>query len=220
MFSKAEKNYLLNIILGTVGLVCILTGILLKLKLPLLTPLLGGLKLKTIHEWMGYIMAALIVLHLLMHMQWIQVITKSVFANRNKASAVLMTIVVSISSFVGVALLSPTPPGISSTEAHHAGANPEPKPYTDGVFEGQGEGYNGTVRLSVTIQNHAIAGIELLQEDMKSCKLQEHVHPNLGEKIVENQSTTIDGISSATYSSKGYLEAVRDALNKASQPST
>jgi len=138
------------------------------------------------------------------------------FANRKKAIASLMAVAVSIGSFVGVVLLSPTSSRISSTETHHAGANSEEKLYTDGLFEGQGEGYNGTVKVSVNIQNHAIVGIKLIQEDMNSCKLQESVHPNLGEKIVENQLTTVDGVSSATYSSKGYLEAVRDALRKAS----
>lgn len=83
--------------------------------------------------------------------------------------------------------------------------------FTDGVYEGVGEGYNGNIKVSVKVENGKITAIDLLEmEDT----------PGIGDKgaeetiqkIIEAQSTEIEAVSGATVSSDGTIEAVEVAL--------
>ena len=85
--------------------------------------------------------------------------------------------------------------------------------YIDGEYEGRGTGFSGTVTVKVTVAEGKIAEIVVLDaadEDpwFKNAKA-------LLGNIVEAQSTNVEAVSGATYSSKGIIEAVRDALDKA-----
>ena len=85
--------------------------------------------------------------------------------------------------------------------------------YRDGEYEGRGTGFSGTVTVKVTVAEGKIAEIVVLDaadEDpwFKNAKA-------LLGNIVEAQSTNVEAVSGATYSSKGIIEAVRDALDKA-----
>ncbi len=104
MFSTAEKNYLINIILGVAGLACLVTGLLLKFKLP---ALMVYVNLKSLHEWTGYLVATLVVLHLVIHLDWLQVSTKSMVQNKQKFGAAILTLVLSVSLLLGLIALMP-----------------------------------------------------------------------------------------------------------------
>lgn len=82
--------------------------------------------------------------------------------------------------------------------------------YEDGVHIGQGVGYSGTVNVQVTVKNHQIVDIEVLNHNDT---------PSFFEKArgvinsaLKAQTWEVDTISGATYSSRGILEAVRNAL--------
>jgi len=87
--------------------------------------------------------------------------------------------------------------------------------YTPGAYEGIGSGYRGPIH--VRIQTSAV-GIE----DIAIISHQESIFPGLAameellEQILETGESDIDVISGATYSSRGFLQAVEDALEKAS----
>jgi uncharacterized protein with FMN-binding domain len=87
--------------------------------------------------------------------------------------------------------------------------------YVPGFYEGIGSGYKGPIH--VRIQTSAV-GIE----DIAIVSHQESNFPGLVameellEKVLETGETDIDAISGATYSSRGFLQAVEDALEKAS----
>ena len=104
MFSTAEKNYLINIVLGVIGLACIATGLLLKFKIP---ALMAYVNIKALHEWTGYIMAALVVLHFVMHLKWLQALTRSMLQNKQKLAAAILALVFSIGLFAGLIAFSP-----------------------------------------------------------------------------------------------------------------
>lgn len=83
--------------------------------------------------------------------------------------------------------------------------------FTDGVYEGVGEGFKGNIKVSVTVENGNIKTIDLLEiEDT----------PGIGDegakevitKIIEKQSTEVEVKSGATVSSNGTMEAVAVAL--------
>ena len=86
--------------------------------------------------------------------------------------------------------------------------------YTDGNWEGIGMGFGGDIKVAVSVSDGRIISVEILEakaEDAAYLKMAE----TLTLDIVDAQSTEIDTISGATYSSKGILDAVSDALSKA-----
>lgn len=104
MFTNAEKNYLLNIALGVSSLACIITGFILKLKIP---ALMVSVNIKMMHEWTGYLMSALVVLHLLMHLKWMQALTKIMVSNKKKLITTLLVLFVSLALVLGLITLLP-----------------------------------------------------------------------------------------------------------------
>lgn len=85
--------------------------------------------------------------------------------------------------------------------------------YKDGVYIGKGTGFKGTITATVTIRNGKIAEIELENEADD-----EPFFTNasaLTDTIIQAQNTEVDVVSGATYSSKGILEAVDNALAQA-----
>lgn len=87
------------------------------------------------------------------------------------------------------------------------------KAYKDGVYEGTGTGFAGDIKVEVTIKGGKITKIEII-----SCiDGTEYVEKAKGviSSIISNQSTNVDTVSGATYSSVGIIAAVRDALSKA-----
>lgn len=89
MFSKAEKNYFLNIMLLIIGAVCAITGILIGIKSPLLASIMLAIKAKQLHEWSGYLFVILVIIHLMYHFDWIKFMTKSIRAVRTNAAVAL-----------------------------------------------------------------------------------------------------------------------------------
>ena len=87
--------------------------------------------------------------------------------------------------------------------------------YKDGTYEGTGTGFGGEMKLKVTIKKGKITKITVVSK-----KDDEPFFTNakaLFNTIIKKQSTNVDKVSGATYSSNGIIEAVRDALSKAKQ---
>ena len=83
----------------------------------------------------------------------------------------------------------------------------------DGVYTGSGMGYNDNITVRVTVQNGAIANIEILDADDD-----EPYFTNAQAviaRMLSKQTTQVDVVTGATYSSKGIMAAVSDALRKA-----
>ncbi len=80
----------------------------------------------------------------------------------------------------------------------------------DGVYEGSGTGFSGIVRVAVEIKDKKIVNIEVIsnEDDEAFFNRAKGVIAN----IIAGQSTDVDVISGATYSSRGIIEAVNNAL--------
>ncbi len=95
-------------------------------------------------------------------------------------------------------------------------STPSPTPalvYQNGTFTGSGEGYWGTITVSVSIQDDVITAIDILSSDDD-----EPYFTNAKaviSRILTLQSTNVDAVSGATYSSYGILDAVEAALARA-----
>ena len=86
--------------------------------------------------------------------------------------------------------------------------------YKNGTFEGSGTGYGGTITVQVTLQDDTITDVSVTSapgEDSAYLAQGE----NVISSIISEQSTDVDTVSGATFSSTGILEAVNDALTKA-----
>ncbi|MDD7294392.1 MAG: FMN-binding protein [Oscillospiraceae bacterium] len=106
----------------------------------------------------------------------------------------------------------------NSTPASSAVASEIPKgrfPYPDGVYYGSAEGYRGETTVAVSLKDATIDNIMVLEteDDMAFFKKAE----GLLQTILQQQTTEIDTVSGATYSSEGILGAVEDALEQAKQ---
>ena len=88
-----------------------------------------------------------------------------------------------------------------------------PKGFANGVYEGSAEGYNGPVTVRVTIQGGKIAAVDLVSHEDDAQF--DWAWAQIPAAIVSAQSTNVDTVSGATYSSKGIIAAVQKALKKA-----
>ena len=90
--------------------------------------------------------------------------------------------------------------------------------YKDGTYYGTGTGFGGTLKVQVDISGGKIAAIQILENNDGS----EYISKasSIINAIISSQSTNVDTVSGATYSSVGIIQAVRDALSQAAVSST
>ena len=118
----------------------------------------------------------------------------------------------------------------SATPAATPTPTPTPKPakkpkkdtsvsYKDGVYEGQAEGFDGTVTVKVTIKNGKIKKISNTNTDTP--EFFNKAWKTIKSNVISRQSTSeIDTVSGATFSSNGILGALSQALSRADQSGT
>lgn len=85
--------------------------------------------------------------------------------------------------------------------------------YKDGTYYGTGKGFAGNIKVKVDIAGGKISAISIVSTKdggsyVKSAS-------SLLDIIVEKQSTNVDTVSGATFSSRGIIAAVRSALSQA-----
>ena len=91
--------------------------------------------------------------------------------------------------------------------------------YKDGVYEGQAEGFDGTVTVKVTIKNGKIKKISNTNTDTP--EFFNKAWKTIKSNVISRQSTSeIDTVSGATFSSNVILGALSQALSRADQSGT
>ena len=84
-------------------------------------------------------------------------------------------------------------------------------PYADGVYVGSSRGYGGAVRVQVTMENGSITEVEILDASHETKQFLRRAK-RLLTTVVDAQSWEVDAVSEATYTSRGILGAVQNAL--------
>ena len=116
--------------------------------------------------------------------------------------------------------------GSSSTPKPTPTPTPKPTPtptpappansvYNDGTYQGSGTGFRGgTTTVSVVIKSDKITGIQIssYQDDAQFFN---RAYNAVISEILSSQSTNVNAVSGATYSSNGIMSAVADALGRA-----
>lgn len=86
--------------------------------------------------------------------------------------------------------------------------------YVDGTYTGSGTGFGGTITVQVTVSNHQIAAINILDASSETAAYFANAQGVIS-KILTSQSPNVDAVSGATYSSNGIIQAVQNALSQA-----
>ena len=86
--------------------------------------------------------------------------------------------------------------------------------YKDGTYTGHGIGYeNGETVVEVTVKSGKIEEVSIVStQDDEDYILQAE---KITEDIVDKQSSDVDSVTGATFSSEGIKSAVEDALSQA-----
>lgn len=102
------------------------------------------------------------------------------------------------------------------TEAEDTSSNEDSEElvYKNGTYTGDGQGFGGNIQVQVTLENDTITDIQVV-----SAPGEDSAYLSQGQGVISTilaaQSTDVDTISGATFSSTGIINAVNDALGKA-----
>lgn len=84
--------------------------------------------------------------------------------------------------------------------------------YPDGIYTGSAKGYGGKISVKVVVKDGRLKSVEITEaehEDEQFLRRAEGVI----DLMIQQQSLKVDAVSGATYSSKGIIQAVYNALN-------
>ena len=98
--------------------------------------------------------------------------------------------------------------------ADEAAESEENLAYKNGTYTGDGQGFGGNIQVQVTLENDTITDIQVV-----SAPGEDSAYLSQGQGVIStilaSQSTDVDTIYGATFSSTGIINAVNDALGKA-----
>lgn len=84
-------------------------------------------------------------------------------------------------------------------------------PYADGVYTGSSRGYGGRVKVQVTMENGFITDVQILDASHETAAFLKRAR-RLLNIVKEAQTWEVDAVSEATYTSRGILGAIQNAL--------
>jgi uncharacterized protein with FMN-binding domain len=87
--------------------------------------------------------------------------------------------------------------------------------YSDGTYEGEASAYGPNLKVQVSVSGGKISDIEIISHN-ETPGFYERAFETVPSEIIQKQSTDVDTVSGATYSSKGIINAVNNALKGAS----
>ena len=87
----------------------------------------------------------------------------------------------------------------------------------DGKYEGSGVGFKSTIKVEVEVKGGKIESIKVIENGDDHDYFE--MAKTLIQSIISKQTTKVDSVSRATFSSNGIKDAVNDALKKAVNPS-
>lgn len=86
--------------------------------------------------------------------------------------------------------------------------------YKDGTYSGTATGFEPGLTVSVVIKSNTIQSVKVISSN-ETPKYLSRAAGRVTQAIVTSQSTNVDTVSGATYSSRGIMDAVDNALAKA-----
>ena len=87
--------------------------------------------------------------------------------------------------------------------------------YKDGVYDAEGKGNHGPIKVQVTVKDGKVADVKVVNHTDTGMIIQAPIDYMLPEIVKANGTKGVESIAGATNSSKGIKEAVDKALAKA-----
>lgn len=124
-----------------------------------------------------------------------------------------------VSSIDDITQSEPQIESTASSSQISSSKEPEPIPepeyvYNNGVYTASAYGYDGDIIVSVTIENDKIISIKADSEESDLWYFDSAADAVIS-RIISAQNTEVDAVSGATFSSKGIMSAVANALASA-----
>lgn len=88
----------------------------------------------------------------------------------------------------------------------------EENKYSSGKYRGVGNGLHGEIKVEVEVKDGFITNIDVL-EQKENAVLGKSAFESIRASVIKQNNTDVDTVSGATFSSKGILEAINNALN-------
>lgn len=85
----------------------------------------------------------------------------------------------------------------------------------DGVYTGKYEFGRWSNEVKVVVENYKITAIEIVDDVTFPLP---SMAKELFNRVIQAQNTTVDAVTEATVTSKAYLKAIENALNKPQSP--
>ncbi|MFV0529646.1 MAG: 4Fe-4S binding protein [Lachnospiraceae bacterium] len=118
---------------------------------------------------------------------------------------------VSVAAVTGLVYAGTILPAGASNQTASAAETTAQGTYTDGTYTGSGTGFRGATEVSVTVSGGQITDITVTAYEDDAQYFQRAQSTVISE-ILQSQSTEVDTVSGATYSSNSIIAAVADAL--------
>lgn len=100
---------------------------------------------------------------------------------------------------------------VAQAQQHNAGTAGTAMQYTDGTYTGSGVGFGGTISVEVTVEDSKLSDIAITSADGEDAAYLDKAK-QIVENILQEQTTQVDTVSGATFSSSGIRDAVQQAL--------
>ncbi|WP_034328558.1 FMN-binding protein [Alkaliphilus transvaalensis] len=85
----------------------------------------------------------------------------------------------------------------------------------DGTYEGTGQGFKGDIKIELVVEDGKVTDLNVLEHG-ETEGISDAAFEGITEQLLEKQSADLDVITGATMTSEGLIEAIEEALPKAS----
>lgn len=85
----------------------------------------------------------------------------------------------------------------------------------DGTFIGEATGYRPGLKVEVKVADNSIVSVEIIEENEVNRNIFQRAIDTIPQSIVEEQTSNVDSVSGATFTSIGIMNAVNNALSQA-----
>lgn len=86
--------------------------------------------------------------------------------------------------------------------------------YIPGTYVGEAQGYYSILKVQVVVDEKHIISIDILEQE-EAPIIADAVFSEIPPKVIKENSTDVDTVSGATYTSKTLLKAIDNALSEA-----
>ena len=94
------------------------------------------------------------------------------------------------------------------------GCGEKPVIYKAGTYEGSAEGHIGLIKVQIVTDEYEIKKINIL-EQQETPVLADIVYEKIPSKVIKANSTDVEVVAGATYTSNGLINAIGNGLDKA-----